>query len=54
MKYNTRVGEAISIEEILNHYNALFISPGAHGKRTLSIMHEDAEGVLNGIDFFKG
>lgn len=53
VKYNTRVGEAISIGEILNHYNALFLSPGAHGKRTLSIMHEDAEGVLNGIEFLQ-
>jgi len=53
VKYNTRVGNDISIEEIRNHYNALFVSPGAHGNRHLGIAHEDAKGILNGIEFLR-
>ena len=53
VRYNTKVGEDISIQEIRDASDALFISPGAHGNRGLGIEHEDTGGVIGGIDFLR-
>jgi len=53
VKYHTQVGENISIKDIQKDYNAIFISPGAHGRRKIGIAHEDADGVLHGIEFLR-
>jgi len=53
VRYNTAVGKDVSINEIRSDYDALFISPGAHGSRNLGIANEKAGGVINGIEFLR-
>jgi heterodisulfide reductase subunit A-like polyferredoxin len=51
--YNTRVGRNISLIEIFSGFNATFIASGAHGRRRLGIENEEAQGVLNALDFLR-
>jgi heterodisulfide reductase subunit A-like polyferredoxin len=53
VQYNTVVGKDISINEVRGAYDALFISPGAHGGRSLGIANENAGGIINGIEFLR-
>ncbi|MCX8022442.1 MAG: FAD-dependent oxidoreductase [Syntrophorhabdaceae bacterium] len=53
VKYNTRVGKDIPIEDIRRASDALFISPGAHGARGLGIENENVDGVMGGIEFLR-
>ncbi len=53
VKYNTRVGKDISIQDIHASFDAVFAGPGAHGGRGLGIENEDARGVIGGIAFLR-
>ncbi|HOE17653.1 MAG TPA: FAD-dependent oxidoreductase [Syntrophorhabdaceae bacterium] len=53
VQYNTAVGKDISISDIRSAHDALFVSPGAHGKRGLGIANENAAGIINGIEFLR-
>ena len=50
-KYETRVGEDISFEEMYNKYDALFVGVGFHVPYTLAIEGEESKGSLQAIDF---
>ncbi|MBU1487641.1 FAD-dependent oxidoreductase [bacterium] len=53
IKYNTRVGRDISLEELKSKYDALYVAIGAHIGWDLNIPGEDAENVLTGADFLR-
>ncbi|HEY3277800.1 MAG TPA: FAD-dependent oxidoreductase [Syntrophorhabdaceae bacterium] len=53
VKYNTRVGKDIGVNEIHDSYDAVFIGAGAHGGRSLGLDNEDARGVIGGIAFLR-
>ncbi|MDD5009973.1 MAG: FAD-dependent oxidoreductase, partial [Syntrophorhabdaceae bacterium] len=53
VRYNTVVGKDISINEIRDTHDALFVSPGAHGSRNLGIANEETGGIINGIEFLR-
>ncbi len=51
---NTALGEDISIDGLLEEgFKAIFIAIGAHKSLKLNIPNEDAEGVLDSIEFLK-
>lgn len=54
--YNTRVGKDISLDELKNKYNAVFLAPGAHRSKPMGVEGEDKgyKGFLKGgIDFLR-
>lgn len=54
--YNTRIGVDISLEELKNKYNAVFLAPGAHRSKPMGVEGEDKgyKGFLRGgIDFLR-
>ena len=53
IKTNTEVGKDITFEELKNCYDAIFIATGAYKSRKLRIENEDAEGVIDAIEFLK-
>ncbi len=46
-----RVGEEVSLEELIRNYDAVFIAVGAHRLRRLNVPGEELEGVLLGLNF---
>ena len=53
IKYNTRVGKDISLEDLKSKYDALYVAIGAHIGWDLDIPGEDAQNVLTGADFLR-
>ncbi|MFC1694211.1 NADH-ubiquinone oxidoreductase-F iron-sulfur binding region domain-containing protein, partial [Candidatus Latescibacterota bacterium] len=53
IKTNTRIGEDISFDELLENYEAVFIATGAHKSRKLNIPDEDTDGVIEAMEFLK-
>jgi len=53
IKTNTRIGKDIPFKELLSSYKAVFIATGAHKSRKLRIPNEDAEGVIDAIEFLR-
>lgn len=54
--YNTRVGKDISLPELKEKYNAVFLAPGAHRSKPMGVEGEDKgyKGFLpGGIDFLR-
>lgn len=51
IKYNTKVGKDISIDDLKKEYKAIFVGIGAHVGWNLGIPGEDAEGVTNAVEF---
>ncbi|MDF2801681.1 MAG: FAD-dependent pyridine nucleotide-disulfide oxidoreductase [Anaerocolumna sp.] len=53
-KTGVEVGKDITIKELRKDgYEAFYLAVGAQGGRSLGIEGEDAEGVVNGIDFLR-
>ncbi|MGD2072810.1 MAG: FAD-dependent oxidoreductase, partial [Candidatus Thorarchaeota archaeon] len=52
-KTSTTVGKDISFGELRDTYDAIFIATGAHQSLKLSIPNEEAQGVLDALDFLK-
>ncbi len=50
---NCRVGEDITLEDLRERYDALFLSPGVHKAKDLGLAGEDSEGVLSVLEFLK-
>jgi len=50
---NTRIGDDLSFEQLRKDYQAIFIATGAHKSRKLNIPNEDADGVLDAMEFLK-
>ena len=53
IKTNTRIGKDIPFENLLGKYKAVFIATGAHKSRMLNIPNEDADGVIDALEFLK-
>jgi glutamate synthase (NADPH/NADH) small chain len=48
---NTRVGEAIAVEDLLEQYDALFLGTGAAVEATMNIPGEDLKGIYKATDY---
>ena len=53
VKYNTRIGKDISIEELRKQFDAVIITIGASTDKKLGIEGEDANGVMSAVSFLK-
>ncbi len=53
LRCNVRIGEDITLEQLMKEYDAVFIGVGAHKGMKLQIKGEDMEGVVDGVDFLR-
>ncbi len=53
IKTNTEIGKDVSFDELQSNFDAIFIATGAHKSRKLNIENENAEGVLDALEFLK-
>jgi len=51
IRTNTRIGEDISLEDLKGDHRAVFLAAGAHKSKRMGIAGEDAEGVLDAMEF---
>jgi len=51
--FNYRAGKDVSISDLKNDFDAVFISAGAHAGRTLGIEGENLKGVDSGVEFLR-
>ena len=51
--YEKKLGRDFSLSEITKEYDAVFLSTGLTGVRTLNIENEDLNGVFPAVDFIK-
>jgi heterodisulfide reductase subunit A-like polyferredoxin len=51
VRYTTKVGRDISLNEIRRQFDALYIGTGAQGGRKLGLANEETTGVLSGVEF---
>jgi 2-oxoacid:acceptor oxidoreductase delta subunit (pyruvate/2-ketoisovalerate family) len=51
IKTNFTIGDDLSVEEMRQNYDAVFIATGAHKSRKLDVPGEEAKGVLSGLEF---
>jgi len=47
------VGDDVSVEQVQNDFQAVFVATGAHQSRRLEIPGEDCDGVIHGVDFLR-
>ncbi len=50
-KFNTRLGQDITLDQLRNDYDAVFLGLGAQKASSMRVKGEDTEGVLTGIGF---
>ncbi len=50
---STRIGKDVTLDELKEKYDAVFIAVGAHKSRELGIPGEDKDGVLHGTEFLR-
>jgi len=48
---NTRIGEAITVDELLEEYDAVFLGTGAGVEATMNIPGEELEGIYKATDY---
>ena len=53
MKTGVNIGEDLSLKDLENQYETIFLATGAHLSRKLKIEGVELEGVLWGLDFLK-
>ena len=53
IKLNTKVGRDITMGNLKDQYDALFIGVGSHVSSRLDVPGEELEGVVHGIDFLR-
>jgi len=51
IKYNTRVGVDVSMDDLKKEYAAIYLGIGAHEGWALGIPGEDGEGVMSAVEF---
>lgn len=51
IKYNTKVGKDISMDDLKKEYKAVFLGIGAHKGWNLGIPGEDGPGVMNAVEY---
>ncbi len=53
IRLNTPIGKTLSLKDLKQGYDALFIATGAHVSRKLGLVGEEASGVLHAVDFLR-
>ena len=53
IRTNTAVGRDVQLAELREKYNAVFIATGAHKGLKMNIEGEDAQGVVDAVDFLR-
>jgi len=53
LRCNTRIGKDVTLDEIMEQFDAVFIGVGAHKGMKLQIKGEEMEGVVDGVDFLR-
>jgi NADPH-dependent glutamate synthase beta subunit-like oxidoreductase len=53
IRTGVRIGKDISFDDLMDDYKAVFIATGAHQSRKMNIPNEDADGVLDAMEFLK-
>jgi NADH-quinone oxidoreductase subunit F len=53
VRLNTRVGRDVSMDDLRDEFNAIFVAVGAHKSMRLGIEGEDLEGVSHGVVFLR-
>lgn len=51
IKTNTTLGKNITIDELRNSFDGVFIATGAHESRNLGVPNEEVKGVYSGLEF---
>jgi len=51
IKYNTRVGDGISFDDLKKEYKVIYVAIGAHEGMKLGVPSEDASNVFTGVEF---
>ena len=49
VRYGDKIGETVTMEDLKNQYDALYISIGAHTDKKLGVIGEDANGVMSAV-----
>lgn len=50
----TSVGKDVSLDEIREKFDAVYIAIGAHTDKKVGLEHEDAEGVISAVEMLRG
>lgn len=53
IKFNTPIGDKLTISDLKKEYDAVFVALGAHKSATLNIEGEDLEGVTYAVEFMR-
>jgi len=53
IRTNTPIGEDLTLDDLRQQYDAVFISVGAHKNKKLTVPGEDLEGVLSGVSLLR-
>ncbi len=51
---NTRIGETITLTELREKFDAVYISIGAHSYKNLGVDGQEAKGILSAVDLLRG
>ena len=54
VKLDTNIGTDISLDEIMNSYDSIFVAIGAHTDSKARIEGEDLEGVMSAVELLRG
>ena len=50
VRYNTKIGEEITIKQLREEYDAVYIAIGAHQDKKVGIEGEDSKGVISAVE----
>lgn len=53
IRLNTRIGEDVEFDEILETFDAVFLATGAPESKRLDIVEDSAQGVYQGLEFLR-
>ena len=53
VRFNMRVGQDVSLEELRRQFQAVFVATGAHQSLSLGVPGEDLGGVIDALSFLK-
>lgn len=53
IKFNTKIGKDVSLDDLKKEYKAVYLAIGAHKGWGLGIPGEEGDGVMNAVDFLR-
>lgn len=53
VKYNTAIGDSITVSKLRNEYDAVYIAIGAHTDKKVGIEGEDGKGVISAVEMLR-